>query len=282
MAHTMVKISNCILLKRKTVTRCFLLIACFWYTADNYGQRLVPIDSTVINTPISASIDRLNHIYIADKQGNLNQFRQARLIQTFSPQQTGNITLIEAWNPLKIFVFYADFQEYVFLDRFLSASQRFPAPELSRFSGLMTISNDNNLWIIDYINFGLRKYNVNFGDYTIDTPFDLILDPDNYDITFIREYHNLVFISDKNSGILVFDNLGNYLKKIPALNVNYFNFSGDDLYYSSNDQLIKINIYSGQASTMSLPKKAMFAFLYDDNLTLITESQLINYKVKEN
>lgn len=279
----MVKNLSSILLKKKAATRLLLSGFCLLCYAFSHGQTLIPIDSVLISTPISASVDRLNHIYTADKKGNLNQYNNTQLVQTYSPQQTGNITLVEAWNPLKIFVFYADFQEYVFLDRFLSASQRFQAPELSRFSGLMTLSNDNNLWIIDYINFGLKKFNINFGDYTINTPFDLILDPDKYEITFIREYQNLVFISDKNSGILVFDNLGNYLKKFEAEDVDYFSFKGEDLYFISGNDLIKVNIYSGEKSSLPLPKKALFAFLLDDNrLALISENMLTSYKIKEN
>lgn len=278
----MVKNLNFILLRKTAASKLFLFIACLSCGTWSHGQALIPIDSTSIGSPVSASIDRLNHIYIADKKGNLNQYRNTSLIQTFSPQQMGNITLVEAWNPLKIFVFYADFQEYVFLDRFLSASQRFPAPELSRYSGMMTMSYDNNLWIVDYINFGLKKYNINFDDYTINTPFDLILDPDKYEITFIREYQNLVFISDKNSGILVFDNLGNYLKKIPANGVNHFSFKGDDLYYISDSTLMKVNIYSDKKSSLPLPGKALFAFLYDENkLALISESTLTSYLIKE-
>ncbi|UII33052.1 hypothetical protein LVD17_04320 [Fulvivirga ulvae] len=267
---------------KRTATNLFLFTACITFHVSGFGQQLIPVDSTIIDTPVSASIDRLNHIYIADKKGNLNQYSNTSLIQTFSPQQTGSITLVEAWNPLKIFVFYADFQEYAFLDRFLSASQRFKAPELSRFSGMMTMSTDNNLWIVDYINFGLRKYNISFGDYTINTPFDLILDPDKYEITFIREYQNLVFISDKNSGILVFDNLGNYLKKIQVKGVSHFSFTGDDLYYIAEGALISTNIYSGKKSALPLPKEALFAFLYEDNkLALVSENMLTGYLIKE-
>ncbi|MBL6447164.1 hypothetical protein JMN32_12655 [Fulvivirga sp. 29W222] len=271
-------------MRKKIVSRLFFFIILFICPPLVYGQQLQLIDSILINAPVSASIDRLNQIYIADKRGNLSQYKNTHLVQIFSPQQTGNITLIEAWNPLKIFIFYADFQEYLFLDRFLSASQRYQAPELSRFSGMMTLSNDNNLWIVDYINFGLKKYDINFGDYTINTPFDLILNPDKYEITFIREYQNLVFISDKNSGILVFDNLGNYLKKIQVKGVNHFSFTGDELYYiSGNDVLIKVNIYSDKRSTLSLPQDALFAFLYDNNkLALISEKALNTYSIKEN
>lgn len=225
-------------------------------------------------------MDRLNNIYIADKNGNLKQYSLGHLNQVFSPQKPGGITLVEAWNPLKIFLFYADFQEYIFLDRFLTSSQRYSSSDFSSFSGLITIGADNNLWVVDYVDFGLKKYDINFRQFTIETRFDLLLDPENYNITFIREYQNLVFISDKASGILIFDNMGNYLRKIPVQGVDYFSFCKDYLYYleDNGNQLVIHHLYSSQREVQPLPQAALFALPYDDHIALITENALNIYK----
>lgn len=242
------------------------------------AQKLELVSAAPVNSPVAVSIDRLNNIYIADKKGNLNQYVNGVLTQTFSPQKPGSITLVEAWNPLKIFVFYTDFQEYLFLDRFLTSAQRFNMEDFAGFSGLATISNDNNLWLVDYTNFGLRKYDIGFRQFTIERPFDLILDPEKYEITFIREYQNLVFISDSASGILVFDNMGNYLRKISAREVNYFSFKDDYLYYLSEDSLVANHIYSSDKKVTTLPEKALFALPYNQYLALITEDSLKIYR----
>lgn len=244
------------------------------------GQTLILADSTPISHPVAAAIDRLNNIYIADNKGNLNQYSRGELVQSFSPQKQGDITLVEAWNPLKIFIYYADFQEFLLLDRFLTGSQRYEIPPPIRFSGLSTFSNDNNLWVIDDIDFGLKKYNLNFNAYTVNTPFDLILDQEKYNISFIREYQNLVFISDKSSGIFVFDNLGNYLRQITAPAVEHFSFYGENLHYLANRQLISINIYHHDRTALNLPEEALFAFRYEDHLALITESTLKIYRIQ--
>ncbi|ELR73088.1 hypothetical protein C900_05723 [Fulvivirga imtechensis AK7] len=267
-------------MKRIKIFKALLLYLGLLSAGNLLAQELVLQSATAISEPLVVSIDRLNNIYIADKKGNLKQYTHGQLNQVFSPQQTGEITLVEAWNPLKIFLFYADFQEYIFLDRFLTSAQRYSSRDLSSFSGLITISADNNLWVVDYVDFGLRKYNINFRQFTIETPFDLLLDPDNYEITFIREYQNLVFISDKASGILIFDNMGNYLRKIPVKGTDYFTFHKDQLYYLTNNgrELVAQHIYSSQKEVHSLPESALFAVSYDKHIAVITEDSLKIYK----
>lgn len=274
----MAKKLTCIFLNRKKKFSTFLILLCLLCSYNVSGQKLVLRSSTVISDPVAASIDRLNNIYIADKKGNLKQYTNGQLQQIFSPQKSGSITLVEAWNPLKIFLFYADFQEYLFLDRFLTSPQRYSSSEWSRFSGMMTISADNNLWVIDYVDFGLKKYDINFSQFTVTTPFDLILDPENHEISFIREYQNLVFISDKVSGILIFDNMGNYLRKISAKEINYFSFLGDYLYFIQGDELIVSHIYSSEKKVIKLPEPALYALPYEKHIALITENALNIYE----
>lgn len=276
----MAKKLTCILLNRIKIFSALLALIWLLCSYNVSAQKLLLRSSTIINDPVAVSIDRLNNIYIADKKGNLKQYTNGLLQQIFSPQKSGSITLVEAWNPLKIFLFYADFQEYLFLDRFLTSAQRYSSNEWSRYSGMMTISADNNLWIIDYVDFGLKKYDINFSQFTVTTPFDLILDPENHEISFIREYQNLVFISDKVSGILVFDNMGNYLRKIPATEINYFSFLGDYLYFLQGDELIATNIYSAEKKIIKLPEPALFALAYDKHIALITEDALNIYELQ--
>ena len=266
-------------LKKFKVVFIISIVLC---TSFLHAQHFILIDSTDISSPVSASTDRLGLVYIADSKGNLRQYEKTTLKQIFSPQQQTQISLIEAWNPLKVFVFTSDFQEYFFLDRFLTASPRFSTSDLSSYIGLCTMSNDNNLWLVDYNEFGLKKFNINFSEFTVNTPFGLLLDPDNYNITFIREYQNLVFISDSNSGILIFDNLGNYLRKIERHGIDYFNFYNDELYFISHGKFHMINIYDGNYREVSLPRaEVLYAFVSDQVLTLITREQLLIYKIEK-
>ncbi|MBL3656746.1 hypothetical protein [Fulvivirga sediminis] len=258
----------------------YLLLLLFT-SVKSVAQSYSLISTVPINKPEAVSIDKRGNIYIADNYGEVKKYlKDGELDASFSSQTQGQIDLIEAWNPLKIFLFYEDLQQYTFLDRFLTTPQNFSLNELSDFNRLATLSYDNNLWLIDLVDFSLKKYNLNIRQFTIATPFDLLLNPDDYEITFLREYQNLVFFSDIHSGIYVFDNLGNYLKKIGATNVNYFNFLDDDLYFIGANGMIKfINIYNLTEKELELkPISARYVLASATHLYLINDKTFEVYE----
>jgi hypothetical protein len=239
--------SNCSLLRNSLI---FLLL----FVAGAAQSQYVVTDSIKVGDVDYMSVDWLGNIYLADGSGNIDKYSdKGQKLERFSPSKKGKITVLEAWNPLKIFVFYSGLQQYAFLDRFLINDNRFDLKNISTFVGMSTNSLDNNIWLVDYADFSLKKYNMNFNQIVINRPFDLLLDPKNYDITHMREYQNLLFVSDSKTGILVFDNLGNYLQTIKDRGVHYFNFNGDQVYYILNHQLVQRNIYSDVDNRVSLP-----------------------------
>jgi hypothetical protein len=166
-------------------------------------------------------------------------------VQMFSPPRRSNTTTIEAYRNVNIFLFYPDYQVYYYLDRFLTPTQTlsFNNSEIG-YVRLATPSQDNSIWLIDDQDFSLKKYNPNFQKVEINTPLELLIDPVSYDMNFIKEYQNLVFINDKMSGIMIFDNMGNYKTKIPVKDLSYVTFYKDLLIYIKNNQLHMINLYT--------------------------------------
>lgn len=228
-----------------------------------------------IESPVLVSTDKEGNIYLALENGAIDKYSlDGELLNHFSPEQLAEATLIEAWNPLRIFVFYQDFQEYVFLDRFLTSANRFSLNHISSYIGMATVSLDNNLWVIDYSSFSLKKYNVNFEQVTIERPLDLILDPDDYDITFMSEYQNLLFVADRKKGVLVFDNLGNYLREFAYENLEYFNFLEDELYFVNEEKVKFVNIYSGDKREAVLDEETRFVIVNKTSTVTISDQTL--------
>lgn len=244
------------------------------------AQELQLIDSTSIPTPEKVSIDRLGNIYIVDITGDINRYdNKGNLNLQYSPQQLAEISLIESWNPLKIFIFYRDFQEYLFLDRFLTTTSRFSTTEFGSYIGLSTISADNNIWAIDYSDFTLKKYDVTLNQLILSTPLNMILDQQEYDIRFMREYQNLLFISDYHSGLLVFDNLGNYLRKLDLKGVDYFNFNENEVYYCKKNQVTYANIYNSDTKNYTFKEDLKFILSRNKELITVTNTELKRYKI---
>lgn len=276
----MEKTSSSNILKKTTRHIALVIFLSFTVSYISRGQNLQLIDSISITKPNKASIDRLNNIYTVDENGNVNKFdKEGNVSLQYSPQQLADISLIEAWNPLKVFIYYQDFQEFVFLDRFLTASSRFSTRGYGNYIGLATISADNNVWCIDYADFTLKKYDVNLNQLILNSPLSLTLNQDSYDIRFMREYQNLLFVADYESGVYIFDNIGNFLRRIDLKEVEYFNFNKNELYSCIGNEIISTDIYNLQTRVFHLDEMVKFAFFYNDQMTTLSESMLKRYKI---
>jgi hypothetical protein len=195
---------------------------------------------------VSYSYDTYQFVYLTDDNGNVYKMDSTGTqIQVFSPPRRSNTTTIEAYRNVNIFLFYPDYQVFYYLDRFLTPTQTlsFNSPDIG-YVRLATPSQDNAIWLIDDQDFTLKKYNPNYQTIDINTPLELLIDPGSYEMNFIKEYQNLVFINDKMSGIMMFDNMGNYKTKIPVKDVSYVSFYKDFIIYVLNNQLHIVHIYT--------------------------------------
>jgi hypothetical protein len=264
-----------------TLLLAFLVMAA---SSKGIAQSLAHSHSVPIKAPIAISTDRQGNIYVADTKGSLNKYEQnGRPIVHFSPQKLAVPSLVEAWFGLQTFIFYRDFQEYTLLDRFLNPTPNYRFPEeMVGFARMATLAPDNNLWIFDDSDFSLKKFNPRQNNLISKNPLDLLLNLRNYDITYMREYQNNLYVSDKNSGILVFDNLGNYRKKLPFSGLDTFGFADDELFYLKDGQLHFFNLYSFAERAIELPplRGIRFAFVNAGQVVVLDASQMHFFSVQ--
>ena len=238
-------------LKAKQLFLCFFMTCAF----GTHAQELTKIKSIKLTAaPNSVSIDRQGNFYIATKRGEIDKYDiDGNLLYHFSPQKSGNASLIEAWQGPNLFTYYKDFQEYVILDRFLSNSKHYLLPsEVSSYSTLTTISGDGNLWLIDSQNLSLKKIDIPSNQVIIENPFSLNLTSSRLNFAHIREYQNQLFISDPNQGLLVFDLFGNYSELIETKGINYFSFEKNNLVFLVDNKAVLLDIYSKKRREVEL------------------------------
>jgi hypothetical protein len=210
----------------------------------SYSQYL--LDTLVLEDEITAfSQDRTGNIFLSFKGGAITKYNaNMDSLISFSPEKVGDITLLEAWHGFQIFAFYENFQEFALMDRFLTRYTRYRLSQSStNYVDICTISSDQNLWIFEENQLRLIKLNLAIRDIDIEVPLEFILTANDHNITFLREYQNLVFLVDEYSGVYVFDNLGNYLRKIEAPGMKNCSFRGEHLFYLQNNEVHDINLY---------------------------------------
>ncbi len=241
--------------------------------------------SVAISSPAAISQDRDGSVYLLDAKRTLYKFDTAgKPVLNFSPPTRGRITAVDAWNPMKVLLFYEDRQELLLLDRFL---RPITSTQLSDFTmaGVVraaTLASDDGFWLFDGTELTLRKLDMRNRTSVVETPLNLVLDNERFDVRLLREYQNMVYMLDANGGIFVFDNLGNYKKNLPHVGLSYLSFSGNELYFIKENKLHFQDLYSLQTRTLDLPagKSYQSALVHANYLYLFTKNELEVYTVQ--
>ncbi|MCC9137300.1 hypothetical protein ACFSKU_04820 [Pontibacter silvestris] len=235
--------------------------------------------AVAIGSPVSVSQDRNGNVYTIDTKHNLLRLDpQGRPLDTFSPPTRGRINAIEAWNPMKVLLFYQDRQELLLLDRFLRPINaiKLSALEYTGIAKAATLASDDGFWLFDESSFALQKFSNQTRALTVETSLNLILDKEQFDVRMIREYQNMVYLLDFNGGVYVFDNLGNYKKKLPFAGLKYISFKDDELYFVKDGKLQFYNLYTLAVRQIPLPtKKAYVSALVNDMQVFLFTPKLI-------
>ncbi|WP_323757674.1 hypothetical protein [Roseivirga sp.] len=244
-----------------------------------YTQDWKKLESITLNNPAhQVSIDRQGNLYVSSLNGSIDKYDSNGELQShYSPTKRSSPQIIEAWQGLRVFAFYKDFQEYSFFNRFLSESERysFNNQQVVSNASLSTIAADNNIWVLDAQELSLKKIDINNNEVISETNLSLILKNEINNFTYIREYQNLLFISDNKNGILVFDNIGNYLETLPLFNLNFFSFKGSTLISIQNGNILYFDIYTKQKKEVRLPDPSYtFALMENKRVFLFTKSTL--------
>lgn len=258
--------------------------------AQNLDQQWELLRSVSLSSSfVCGSATRDGLYLVATRDGVLQLFDSTgNARQRLSPEIAASPSSIEAWNPLKIMLFYRDLQQIIYTDRFLLPSPAIGLPErLSNAVRTACPSADNLLWAIDDNDFSLKKIDLANQQTLLSTPLALLLSEQQYDWGQIREYQNFVYVSSKPAGgLMVFDNMGNLKKKLPMVNALAWGFWGDEIYWpdvAEKPKLYFLNLYNFKEKTITIPahQGLQNAFFMQKYLLLITENQLFFYKSKE-
>ncbi len=254
----------------------------FFTATPGHAQTIALRQHLDVSQPAAISIDRMDNIYLTDRKNNVHQFNATgRLVNTYSPPRTGNIANIEAWNAMKVMLFYDDQQQITLLDRFLNNIATIKLRDIT--NGLIkvaTTSATEQLWLFNESEFSLLKYDPRTSETISTTQLNLTFDRKKADIRYIREYQNMVYLVDKTTGIYVFDNLGNYKKTLPFPELSYIGFKGDEMYFLKGGQMRFFNLYSFAERAFDVPPVPVYrqALAGQELVYLLSESGLDLYE----
>ncbi|MCC5944044.1 MAG: hypothetical protein JJT94_03865 [Bernardetiaceae bacterium] len=227
----------------------------FAYQLANHTDTLKIVSTVALPKHTAASIDRHGYVYIADKQGTIHLYNEkGKEVQSYAPTRSAKASYIMAWNPMRVWVFYQAFQEFVLLNRSLIEIDNYNLKNFhDNFVRKVSPSADNNLWMLDETDFSLKKINILNAQTILHTPLDMLAGSGYFRVYAIREWQNLLFVGVEDKGVWVFDNLGNLSHTLDIPKLEQLSFVNNYLIHYQDHCIILQDLYKKTSETYSLP-----------------------------
>jgi hypothetical protein len=224
------------------------------------------ISHTVSTTENSfATIDRAGDLYLVKTSGDIEKYNQeGQLLNTF--KNTTSPTLFDTGNGVRLLAYDRKNQEYSILNPSLNKVESAKLDSSFAISPwLVCSSGDYNLWILDKADWSLKKVDPKEEMVLVDVLIDTVHRTAPA-FVFMREYQHFLFLLDANDGILIFNSVGKFIRSIPAKNLTYFNFLGEDLYFMEGDKLIFIDLFTLEKTQKLLTNPAPCVLVTDEKM----------------
>lgn len=209
-----------------------------------------------------------NNVFFKIKNKEFLQYKNVSL---------GKITKVDIQNPLRIILFYENFNTIISLDNQLSEVQKINFSE--KPEGIVPtaigISSQNNLWVFNSMNQQLGLYNFVTNNYqTIGLPFEKNIK--NYTSDF-----NYFYWIDESNLFYSADIFGKkkLLGKIPDYD-SVFIADEKIILFQKNENLYIFDVEKNKTIPVNNIEKSFKSFNYkNQNLAIFTNEGITNYKI---
>ncbi|MDR2409906.1 MAG: hypothetical protein LBE13_17595 [Bacteroidales bacterium] len=271
-----------------TFTLWRIVLYCFFILGIQTGMAQSLSDYTLIaeidKRATFITMDKLGYIYACNGTTVDKYNEHGELLFSYSAFSAGRVSFIDAYNPLKIIVFFKDFMRLVFLDNKLTPQENaYLLSDINLFPTCVCTSYDNGFWVYDESVKQLFRYDAQqkLSNKSQDITYfaEKEINP-----SFIKEsVSGFLLLNDAENGIFVFDHFGTYLKTIPVY-TDYFYVMNHQILYVYDDTLKTINIQTLQQMNILLPEKDIQQVCIENKkMTVLTKENTIKiYGIKKN
>ena len=165
-------------------------------------------------------VDNLGNIFLLTSSNQIKKLNNnLDSVAIFNESKLyGDIYSIDVSNPLKVLVYYRDFNTILMLDRQLTTLNTIDIRQQNLFQvKAIAQSYDNNIWVFDEVDNKLKKIDEN-GNLLLETPDFRLLFDSSYIPHTIIDMNGLLYLYSARGGWKIFDYYGGLKTQYPALN----------------------------------------------------------------
>ncbi len=234
----------------KWLTSIFSLLVLFSINSSAQIRQVACIDTIAE----AVFMDNLDDVYILTPTNELLKYNAfGKLKWRYSNARFGKLNSVDVSDPMRIVLFYADFQQVVVLNNNLSEITNYSfARNGDLLVAAVAASNNNSFWIFDRGSNALIKLSSDFTAQTrsanLSQIFEEVINPKKLVAT-----NEHVFLQQKDNQLLQFDRFGGFLRVLPIDSVADFRVMANLIYYEKKGSLIKYNPFTFERTEQLLP-----------------------------
>ncbi len=201
------------------------------------------------------AIDNIGNIYTI-KEEELVKYLPVtgKFFARYSNLKLGNISTVDATNPLKLLLYYRDFQQIVFLDDQLTPNSQSISLEALGYeqTDQVCAGANNSFWIYNKQNNELVRFNESSKKVASTGNLKQVLRA-NMSPNFMLEHNGYLFLNCPETGIYVFDIFGAFSKIISIKNLKQFQVNENIIYYKKDSALCSYNYLIFEEACKQIP-----------------------------
>jgi hypothetical protein len=200
--------------------------------------------------------DNLDNIYlITPKEELLKYDAKGQLKWRYSNNRFGKLKSVDVADPLRILLFYADFQQVIVLNNNLNEVTSYSFAQNSNQLITAIAAAANGFWAFERTQNQLLKLSHNFIEdmrsANLSQILDTIIEPKRLVAT-----DQFIYLQQKNNEILQFDRFGSFIKYLPINLPADFNITAQKIVFGAPNEVIYYNPLNGETV------KEAFVFKY--------------------
>lgn len=252
------------------------LVILWCCSANLLAQKLVVKDSLAWKTGTFIGHDALGAQYGIVENVLVKNFSNQSY--EFRMPQLGKIARVDLLNPLKLVVFFQDFNTVALLDNQLNLTEKIDFSERTTDPILalgVALASGNRLWVYDGLSQRIGLYDYSKKEFRkLTTP--LQEPPVNYDADFNYfrwvNHRGEAFSCDVYGKIQTLGKVPEHQQLVWANN--------QILFYTNGNNLYRLDLADNQSVLMEIGKKTFKNFSYKDQiLSIFTDQGITNYKI---
>ncbi|MDD7885573.1 hypothetical protein [Flavivirga sp. 57AJ16] len=242
-----------------------------------YAQKVVEtsfIKKTDFKTSRLVAIDHFGTTYFINN--NVFYKKEGNKTMTYNNLQLGNITTANAFNPLKINIFYKDFNTLIILDNRLAEIFKIDFNALPEYKNISHVStgHDNTIWVFNQDNQKLELF-----DYKMRTTRAQTL-PIQSIILDLKSNYNFCYLLTENY-LYTYNYFGSLVKKTKNKAYTELVENNGDIILKKKDSLVYLKKDSEITIPISIPNLLINEFFVTNETLYIYANEILHeYKIK--